>query len=101
MLFHLEAEDFKHTPGTGFLNKQAKRIYATYLGPKARRPIALPPAVHDQIVSALHASPGLHLFDDAQAEAYGLLERNAFPGYLDSPQHEAYRQMTKDSSKFW
>lgn len=95
VLFYLEAEDFKTTPGTGFLVKQARRLYNSYLGPKAKFPVVVPAAVHDEILASL-GRPTHALFKAAQAEVYGTMERKVFPAFLDSPQHDAYKQLSRD-----
>jgi hypothetical protein len=99
-LFYLEAEDFKTTPGTGFLVKQARRLYNSYLGPKAKFPVLVSSGVHDDVLANL-GRPTHTLFTTAQAEVYATMERKVLPGFLESPQYEAYKQLSKDPAQFF
>jgi len=87
LFFWLDAENYKNLPGSDYMKRTAHKICRKYILDDARMQINISSLVKQEILQQI-AKPTRSLFKKAQDDIFKLLELDAYPKFISSPEAE-------------
>lgn len=91
LFFWLDAENYKNLPGSDYMKRTAHKICRKYILDNARMQINISSLVKQEILQQM-SKPTRSLFKKAQDDIFKLLELDAYPKFLLSPEAQQLKQ---------
>ena len=92
ILFFLDAENYQSLPGTDYMIRTAVKIVRKYIQEKAQLQINISSKTREEILKKVLGEASRTIFKKAQDEIFRLMETDALPKFISSPEYEKMMQ---------